>query len=334
MKWISVGLCQPKRASFALSVHLNTKSKSKLKTFTAYYDKLYCRVIQLPFNIFLPSVLYNNKHIASSYNREALAPICHISLHRDESAYTDNHIINDYSISASIVAYYCVSITTLLSLYCSKCSSAANASQRNAQSKKHTAHVIDMCLTSFIMLFWCRCAFYRIVFLHFFFFSALAARFDHRCYCFVCSRHLCVLCVINRMQYAIIWNAVIIWRKAIVFFCSLLHFALIVTRQSTDMIFYKYVIAVKLVIHDLKFLFSHKTSHMKDLNFCIARASISDCFFFLCISQLNSSCRLLLPSGWWCCCKQKSCAPHSNAIAKAKCSWQKPIWYQVKDKWR
>lgn len=205
MKWISVGLCQPNRASFALSVHLNTKSKSKLKTFTAYYDKLYCRVIQLPFNIFLPSVLYNNKHIASSYNREALAPICHISLHRDESAYTDNHIINDYSISASIVAYYCVSITTLLSLYCSKCSSAANASQRNAQSKKkHTAHVIDMCLTSFIMLFWCRCAFYRIVFLHFFFFSALAARFDHRCYCFVCSRHLCVLCVINRMQYAII----------------------------------------------------------------------------------------------------------------------------------
>lgn len=221
MKWISVGLCQPKRASFALSVHLSTKSKSKLKTFTAYYDKLYCRVIQLPFNIFLPSVLYNNKHIASSYNREALAPICHISLHRDESAYTDNHIINDYSISASIVAYYCVSITTLLSLYCSKCSSAANASQRNAQSKKHTAHVIDMCLTSFIMLFWCRCAFYRIVFLHFFFFSALAARFDHRCYCFVCSRHLCVLCVINRMQYAIIWNAVIIWRKAIVFFFAL-----------------------------------------------------------------------------------------------------------------
>lgn len=34
---------------------------------------------------------------------------------------------------------------------------------------------------------------------------------------------------------------------------------LIDTRQSD---LYKYVIAVKLVIHDLKFLFSHKTSPM------------------------------------------------------------------------
>lgn len=153
-----------------------------------------------------------------------------------------------------------------------------------------------MCLTSFIMLFWCRCAFYRIFFLHFFFLHLFIHSFIRYCCCccshsflismlLLCARANCAytLCVINRMQYAIIWNAVIIWRKAVCVFCCCvsLHSRRAYRHSSIygyD-IFYKYVIAVKLVvIHDFKVsIFAQNESTWRTLPFCIARASISDC---------------------------------------------------------
>lgn len=71
--------------------------------------------------------------------------------------------------------------------------------EREREKKaKPTAHVIDMCLTSFIMLFWCRCAFYRLFFLFRFLlvhFISLSLRLPLP----VC---VCVLCLLVHTIYA------------------------------------------------------------------------------------------------------------------------------------
>lgn len=153
-----------------------------------------------------------------------------------------NHIINDYRIKCVHCRLYigidhcclhlCVllSITRYVHLICSDIGKkrvtlkVLSARWMEREKAKPTAHVIDMCLTSFIMLFWCRCAFYRLFFLFRFLFISFHFTSLHCLPVWVCvacsftpfmriDTHF--VCVINRMQYAIIWNAVIIWRKAI-----------------------------------------------------------------------------------------------------------------------